>query len=139
MSLAFFRCSFVPHLCSRRLSLRSVQLGAPAVMSFVLLALPLSNVLTLLDTLYFTSTLSSPWILTPLNLLRYNLASSNLAEHGLHSRWLHAVVNGPILFGAGIWAVATVLWGFVTGSGKKDGAENDRRSSLVFSIRALVH
>ncbi|KAJ3118417.1 hypothetical protein HDU96_001935 [Phlyctochytrium bullatum] len=33
------------------------------------------------------------------NNVRYNMDIGNLAEHGLHSRWLHAVVNLPLLFG----------------------------------------
>lgn len=45
---------------------------------------------------------------TPFNSLIYNLSSSNLAEHGIHPRWLHAVVNWPMLFGVGLWAVADV-------------------------------
>lgn len=28
----------------------------------------------------------------------YNLDPANLAQHGLHPRWLHAVVNAPLLF-----------------------------------------
>lgn len=35
----------------------------------------------------------------PLNALRYNLQPSNLAEHGIHPRWLHAVVNAPMILG----------------------------------------
>ncbi|KAI1792690.1 Alg9-like mannosyltransferase family-domain-containing protein [Ganoderma leucocontextum] len=34
---------------------------------------------------------------TPLNFLRYNLLPSNLAQHGLHPRWLHLVVNFPMI------------------------------------------
>lgn len=45
-------------------------------------------------------------VVAPLNLLRYNVSSDNLAEHGLHPRWLHVVVNAPMLFGAGLVIVA---------------------------------
>ena len=31
------------------------------------------------------------WVMTPLNLLRYNLQPENLALHGIHPRWLHLV------------------------------------------------
>lgn len=40
-----------------------------------------------------------PQVWTPYNALRYNLQSANLAEHGVHPRWLHLVVNAPMLFG----------------------------------------
>ena len=46
------------------------------------------------DTAYFNSSFLE---LTPLNFLRYNLLPSNLAEHGLHPRWLHLVVNLPMI------------------------------------------
>ncbi|KAH9944881.1 Alg9-like mannosyltransferase family-domain-containing protein [Amylocystis lapponica] len=53
------------------------------------------------DTLYFNGDLSK-FVLTPLNFLRYNISPSNLAEHGLHPRWLHAVVNLPMIIGPGV-------------------------------------
>ena len=40
--------------------------------------------------------------LTPLNFLRYNLLPSNLAEHGVHPRWLHLVVNLPMVATPGL-------------------------------------
>ncbi len=55
---------------------------------------------------------------TPFNSLVYNLSSSNLAEHGLHPRWLHAVVNWPMLFGVGVWAVAEVGWSAAVSEGR---------------------
>jgi phosphatidylinositol glycan class Z len=38
-------------------------------------------------------------IITPLNNLRYNLATSNLAAHGLHPYYQHVLVNLPMLLG----------------------------------------
>lgn len=38
------------------------------------------------------------FVVTPVNFLRYNLFVDNLAAHGLHPRWLHVLVNIPILF-----------------------------------------
>ena len=35
----------------------------------------------------------------PLHAFRYNSKVSNLMDHGLHPRWIHAVVNLPMLFG----------------------------------------
>ncbi|CAM1332668.1 Uncharacterised protein r2_g4180 [Pycnogonum litorale] len=37
--------------------------------------------------------------LTPLNFVRYNLNGDNLKIHGSHPRYLHFVINFPILFG----------------------------------------
>lgn len=63
----------------------------------------------LIDTLYFRGTIfhftgKVSLILTPLNLLRYNLSRANLASHGIHPRYLHVVANWPMLFGVGLWA-----------------------------------
>ncbi|KAK3271340.1 hypothetical protein CYMTET_20303 [Cymbomonas tetramitiformis] len=62
--------------------------------------------LVLLDSAYFAQPPSSPtfglpWRLqvTPWNSLRYNADPANLARHGLHPRWVHAMVNLPMLFG----------------------------------------
>lgn len=70
----------------------------------------------LIDSLYFDapSSAGSPnvtprFILTPLNLLRYNTNAKNLAEHGLHPRYLHALVNSPMLFGAGLYIIFDTL------------------------------
>jgi len=51
--------------------------------------------------------LSSPK-LTPLNLLRYNLSTSNLSLHGIHPRWLHFVVNLPMVVGVSAFTVCIV-------------------------------
>ncbi|KAH9930751.1 Alg9-like mannosyltransferase family-domain-containing protein [Fomitopsis serialis] len=53
------------------------------------------------DTVFFREGLSG-WVFTPLNFLRYNLSSSNLADHGLHPRWLHLLVNLPLIVGPGL-------------------------------------
>jgi len=44
--------------------------------------------------------------LAPWNSFQYNADPANLAAHGLHPRWLHAVVNGHIVYGLGWTAVA---------------------------------
>ncbi|RKP14094.1 GPI mannosyltransferase [Piptocephalis cylindrospora] len=38
-------------------------------------------------------------VLTPLNNLLYNMNVDNLSHHGLHPRWLHILVNAPLLLG----------------------------------------
>lgn len=49
------------------------------------------------------------FVFTPLNFLRYNMNSDNLAIHGLHPRFLHSLVNIPLLFNVlGIIAAYTI-------------------------------
>ena len=55
------------------------------------------------DSAYFVSPARTSVVeLTPLNFLRYNLLPSNLAEHGVHPRWLHLVVNLPMVATPGL-------------------------------------
>lgn len=42
---------------------------------------------------------------TPLNAALYNLQKSNLEQHGVHPRFLHALVNAPMILGAGIYLI----------------------------------
>ncbi|CAB3377230.1 Hypothetical predicted protein [Cloeon dipterum] len=67
-------------------------------------------VLVLIDSFYYgyltmaelsTSQISigTNFVVTPLNFLLYNSQTSNLENHGLHPRWLHVVVNAPLMFG----------------------------------------
>ncbi|EGG08320.1 uncharacterized protein MELLADRAFT_85009 [Melampsora larici-populina 98AG31] len=58
-----------------------------------------------IDSNYFNYWPSIP----PLNLFLYNLDWSNLSLHGLHSKWLHLFVNGPLLFGPSLWVLT--FWG----------------------------
>lgn len=64
------------------------------------------------DTFYFSSPTRSRWqpVLTPLNLLMYNISSSNLALHGTHPRWLHLVVNWQILFGVSLPVLVYLIY-----------------------------
>lgn len=39
------------------------------------------------------------FVITPFNFLLYNSDTSNLALHGIHPRWLHSLVNMPMLLG----------------------------------------
>ncbi|OBZ76959.1 GPI mannosyltransferase 4 [Grifola frondosa] len=57
--------------------------------------------MALVDTAYFRGEYSA-FVVTPLNFLLYNLSLSNLEEHGLHPRWLHGVVNMPMILGPGL-------------------------------------
>ncbi|GAA6014017.1 hypothetical protein JCM11491_003489 [Sporobolomyces phaffii] len=94
------------HLAPRTVAWSSlsslVKRGSPAVVSFSLTAF----ILAIIDTRHFASSKSladivlhpSRLVVTPFNLLRYNVSHSNLAQHGLHPRYLHALVNLPMLF-----------------------------------------
>ena len=77
--------------------------GFPAVSSCIITSLALS----IIDTAYFDPTRLWPprLIITPLNLLLFNLSTKNLAQHGIHPRYLHVLVNWPMLFGVGLYAV----------------------------------
>lgn len=80
-----------------------------------LLSLPLLVALTTAlgfvyaDSIFFHGSIQPSTVeITPLNFLRYNLLPSNLAEHGLHPRWLHLVVNLPMIATPGL--LFYVLW-----------------------------
>ena len=52
----------------------------------------------------------SDWKITPFQFVMYNVVPGNLDQHGTHPRWLHALVNLPILFGPlGICALLSAL------------------------------
>lgn len=73
------------------------------------------------DTLYFRGTLDD-LVVTPFNFLVYNFASQNLAEHGLHPRWLHILVNFPMLFGPWVtWLAVRAIVDSATLSNDKNG------------------
>lgn len=80
------------------------------------------SMLTVADSIYFGRGLA----LTPLNSVRYNLDARNLAAHGVHPRWLHAVVNVPIMFGVGGYVA---LWAALrrgSGESKRASASQSR-------------
>ncbi|TFY60430.1 hypothetical protein EVJ58_g5159 [Rhodofomes roseus] len=67
----------------------------------MLLVLMYTQCFVFVDTLFFRGNIYD-MVLTPLNFLRYNLSSDNLAEHGVHPRWLHLIVNLPLIVGPGL-------------------------------------
>ena len=78
-------------------------------------------------------------VIKPLTLLLYNLDPSNLAQHGTHPRWLHAIVNMPMLYGPplllAVLAMAT--------SAKKEGdavapATNAGTCGRSYSVAQLM-
>lgn len=68
----------------------TVGFSFTALTGFLLAA----GVLVACDSVYF-----GHFVVTPLNFLQYNSDTSNLALHGLHPRWLHSLVNAPMLLG----------------------------------------
>ncbi len=55
------------------------------------------------DTWWFAS--PHQWVVTPVNFLLYNIRTENTDIHGSHPRWLHGVVNAPLMFSVA-WLVA---------------------------------
>ena len=56
----------------------------------------------------------------PLKLMWYNADAANLATHGLHPRWLHTVVNLPMLFGPLLGPVALGMCSSVSRQSVRD-------------------
>ncbi|GAA6058994.1 hypothetical protein JCM10212_001704 [Sporobolomyces blumeae] len=96
-----------------RRALATLKSGSPAIAPFFLTA----SFLVLVDTRFYEPRellrhlVADPsrWVVTPLNLLRYNLSTENLADHGIHPRYLHVVVNLPMLSGAGVFVVGQAV------------------------------
>ncbi|GLH15014.1 GPI mannosyltransferase 4 [Gryllus bimaculatus] len=78
------------------------------ILTFVLAALPAVVLFILIDSFYYGYLTKAEighlevslnnFVVTPLNFLRYNSNSQNLAQHGLHPRYLHFLVNLPLLY-----------------------------------------
>ena len=87
----------------------SVWAGVLGIAGGVVAAVGAAMACIVIDTAYYAnqsvidvlSIVRQPdaWVITPLNLLRYNSNVDNLAIHGLHVRVLHVFVNGPMMFG----------------------------------------
>ena len=58
-----------------------------------------SSLIIYIDSNYFSAADNIKLIITPFNFIKYNFNETNLAFHGEHSRFLHLVVNCPLLFG----------------------------------------
>ncbi|KAJ9592184.1 hypothetical protein L9F63_001300, partial [Diploptera punctata] len=94
----------------RGLGSKSIGLGDfhLRILTFMISALPAAVVYILIDSFYYGYLTISEirelklsldnFVVTPLNFLKYNLNSSNLSKHGLHPRYLHFLVNIPLLY-----------------------------------------
>lgn len=92
---------------------------------------------TLAVLLLIDSTYSGRWpTIPPVALLMYNLDPQNLALHGLHPRWLHLLVNGPLLFGPALWT--STAYGIWTYRKSHTSAVFKRLSSPVCKVTTLL-
>ena len=58
-----------------------------------------SSCVIYMDSIYFSTVDNFKFTITPFNLIKYNLDPKSLTLHGEHSRFLHLIVNCPLLFG----------------------------------------
>ena len=90
---AFGAILYLGHLLKNRQSfILQMVLGLLTLITVGLLA-------ALADSLYFSWNKNFQITLTPMNLIKYNLNEINLRLHGEHPRYLHLLVNCPLLFG----------------------------------------
>lgn len=79
----------------------------PVVLVFIVFDSMYYGFLTLSDVDYLDISINN-FVVTPLNFVRYNIVPSNTAEHGIHPRYLHLLVNIPLLFNVlGITAISS--------------------------------
>lgn len=75
---------------------------------FVISGLPALLIIVVIDSFYY-GYLSLPqiyimdvsienFLVTPVNFIRYNINPENTASHGVHPKWLHMLVNIPLLY-----------------------------------------
>lgn len=87
---------------------------------FVLSTVPMVLMFILIDSFYFgyltwgeigvLRISLDNFVVTPFNFIKYNINPNNLALHGLHPRFLHALVNVPLLFNLlGLFAYLNLL------------------------------
>lgn len=78
------------------------------------------------------------FLVTPVNFIRYNINSSNTAMHGEHPKWLHLLINIPLLYNIlGIIAVLSfgnMFYKFC----KKEYQTLPQTQSFVFMMTAAI-
>lgn len=74
-----------------------ISCGIPVFILFVVVDSLYYGFLTLSDIDYLDLSINN-FVVTPVNFLRYNSLSNNTAAHGEHPRYLHLLVNIPLLF-----------------------------------------
>ena len=123
----------------------SAVAGAFGAFAGVAAATATATACVVVDTAYFKKLklsddalwVPSNWVITPWNSLAYNSKTENLSEHGLHPRWLHAVVNGPMMFGPS-WIV--LMFRLLRGRIASDGVRRTPTKSpaLLYVLWATV-
>jgi phosphatidylinositol glycan class Z len=87
---------------------------------FILSGIPATVIFILIDSFYYGYLTMSEirelkvglnnFVVTPLNFIKYNINTKNLSEHGLHPRYLHLLVNVPLLYNVlGLLGLAAFL------------------------------
>lgn len=69
----------------------------PVLVAFILIDSMYYGFLTLADIDYLDIGMNN-FVVTPLNFIRYNIDPLNTGEHGVHPKYLHLLVNIPLLF-----------------------------------------
>ncbi|XP_068626671.1 GPI mannosyltransferase 4 [Battus philenor] len=118
------------------------------IFTFMLCCVPMTLLLILIDSVYYGYLTSADvetlklswdnWVVTPLNFLRYNSDPKNLKQHGIHPRWLHLIVNMPLLFNVlGIIALLTLssnTYRFIRGQYSKLPRIQSITGLMLFSL-----
>lgn len=118
------------------------------IFTFIMCGVPSALLLILVDSGYYGYITMADveslqiswdnWVVTPLNFLRYNSDTGNLKKHGLHPRWLHVVVNVPLLFNVlGILAIIMLsvnAYRFVRGQYSKLPRIQSITGLMMFSL-----
>lgn len=90
------------------------------IFTFVACAIPTALFFILVDSFYFGYLTMAEigkleidinnFVVTPFNFLKYNINTKNLEKHGLHPRFLHLLINVPLLYNVlGIVGVYTFV------------------------------
>jgi phosphatidylinositol glycan class Z len=115
---------------------------------FILSGLPAFCAIVIVDSLYYGYlSLAQIYIMdisiysflvTPVNFIRYNINPSNTAAHGEHPRFLHLIVNIPLLFNIlgiiSIVSFANMAYKFC----KKEFQDLPQTQSFVFVMTSAI-
>jgi phosphatidylinositol glycan class Z len=71
--------------------------GIPTVVGLILYDSLYFGYLTMAEIGKFEISINN-FVVTPFNFLKYNSITENLKNHGIHPRFLHLIVNVPLLF-----------------------------------------
>ena len=78
------------------------------IITFILCSIPATILFVIIDSFYFgyltigeivkLEISMNNFVVTPLNFIKYNTITENLRQHGLHPRYVHFLINIPLLF-----------------------------------------